>query len=167
MQKPPFVLNTNILNLSAKIHELLGELKSYNVLKPHLKLRKASKIKTIHHSLAIEGNHLSEKQITAILDNKRIIGPEQQIQEVQNAFLVYNDLSKFNPLSEKDLLTAHKCLTKGLIKNPGKYRTTQVGIFKGKKVSHVAPPAKLVPQLMHTIFEFLQKDQNSFLIKGY
>ena len=36
-----------------------------------LKLRKANQIKTIHSSLAIEGNTLSEAQVTDILNGKR------------------------------------------------------------------------------------------------
>ncbi|UXR65349.1 Fic family protein [Bdellovibrio bacteriovorus] len=120
-----------------------------------------------HHSLAIEGNELSEEQITAILENKRVLGPEKQIMEVQNALKVYDSLMAFNPTQEKHLLKAHKLLMQGLFKNAGKYRTGQVGILKGTKVSHVAPPAKNVPHLMGELFSFLQKDHEiSVIIKA-
>ena len=72
MEKPPFQLTPLILNLVAKIQGLLGELRDpINLVKPPIKLRKENKIKTVHHSLAIEGNTLSEAQITALLENKR------------------------------------------------------------------------------------------------
>jgi Fic family protein len=71
MGKPPFELTSAILLLSLNIQEILGELKAASLVKPSVKLRKENKIKTIHHSLAIEGNALSEDQITDLLENKR------------------------------------------------------------------------------------------------
>ena len=41
-----------------------------------------NRIKTIHSSLKIEGNTLSVEQITALLENKRVIGPKKDIKEV-------------------------------------------------------------------------------------
>lgn len=167
MEKPPFQITTKILSQVAHIHEIVGELKSFAVVKPSMKLRKENKIRTVHHSLAIEGNSLTEEQITAILENKRVVGPKAQILEVQNALAVYESLSKYKPTRETDLLRAHGALMKGLVKGAGKYRTTQVGIFKGTKVSHMAPPAKQVPRLMESLFEFLNKDgETPWVIKA-
>jgi Fic family protein len=167
MSNPPFKITNRILTLHSQIHELLGEFKGVSIGKPLVKLRKENKIQTVHHSLAIEGNELTEAQITAILENKRVLGPKKQILEVQNALKVYDSLSTFKPLQEKDLLKAHKLLMQDLVKNAGKYRNGQVGIFKGTKVSHVAPPAKQVPRLMADLFNFLKQDkETSFLIKA-
>ena len=44
-----------------------------------LRLRRISRIRTIHGSLAIEGNTLNEAQITAILEGKRVIAPPREI----------------------------------------------------------------------------------------
>lgn len=166
MEKPPFEISPKVLNLSTKIHETLGELKDFMIPKPSLKLRRENKIKTIHHSLAIEGNTLTEEQITALVNNKRVIGPQKQIIEVQNALQVYDRLGSLNPLKEADLLKAHKLLTKGLVSQAGVYRTTQVGVFKGSKVSHVAPPAKNIPRLMMNLFSFLKDKTTPWLIKA-
>ena len=38
---------------------------------------------------AIDGNTLSEAQITAILDGKRVLAPPREVQEVRNAILAY------------------------------------------------------------------------------
>lgn len=54
-----------------------------------LRLRKANRIKTIHSSLAIEGNELSEGQVTDIIDGKYVIAPMRQIQEVKNALFTH------------------------------------------------------------------------------
>ncbi|MGZ3806154.1 MAG: Fic family protein [Pseudobdellovibrionaceae bacterium] len=167
MQNPPFELTPKILTLTTSISELIGELKAVSVAKPSVKLRKENKIRTVHHSLAIEGNSLTEDQITAILENKKVVGPKNQITEVKNALEVYEVLGKFDPLKEKDLLRAHKLLMKNLVNNPGKYRTSQVGIFKGTKVSHMAPSHKMIPQLMQKLFEFLHQNKSTpWIIKA-
>jgi Fic family protein len=160
--RPPFKITTKILNELTQIHEKLGLLK--NFVPPSgqsLHLRKENRIRTIHHSLAIEGNTLSKDQITAILEKKRVLGPKNQILEVQNALEVYADLNKFNPMREKDFLLAHRSLMSGLIDGAGAYRSNQVGVFKGSQISHVAPPAKRVPQLMVDLFHFLKDDQET------
>lgn len=167
MEKPPFLISAKILNQTSRIAELVGELKSYSIAKLSVKLRKENKIRTVHHSLAIEGNSLSTEQITALLENKKVVGPKSQILEVQNALQLYDSLSEYHPTKEKDFLKAHNILMQGLVKGAGKYRTTQVGIFKGTKVSHVAPSAKQVPQLMGKLFKFIKEDQEtSWIIKA-
>jgi Fic family protein len=143
----------------ADIQELLGEAKSVSLQKPSLQLRKQNKIRTIHHSLAIEGNPLDEEQITAILEKKRVLGPQKQIREVQNAIQLYELIETFNPFHEKDLLKAHRILMQGLVEKPGLYRSGSVGIFKDNKVSRMAPPAKQVSRLMGDLFSFLKKDR--------
>ena len=94
--------------------------------------------------MEIEGNTLSEEQITALIENKRVIAPQKDILEVQNAIQVYEQLKTFNPLQLKDLEKAHAYLMNGLIENAGKLRTTNVGIVKGSKVEHIAPSGTMV-----------------------
>ncbi len=145
----------------------MGELKSAALVRPSLKLRKENKIKTVHHSLAIEGNSLSLEQVTALLENKKVVGPKKQISEVLNALELYDKINTLNPLSENDLLQAHSVLMSKLIEKPGQYRKSGVGIFKGTDVHHVAPQAKMVPALMKDLFSYLKaKDESSFLLKA-
>ncbi len=158
MAKPPFALTLDILNLMGEIEKTLGALLVDQLGRPSVLLRKQNKIKTVQHSLAIEGNQLSTEQVTAILENKRVLGSRKQILEVQNALTVYDQLDVFNPLLEKDFLRAHGLLLQGLVPAPGRYRDHGVGIFKGKKVSHVAPQAKMVPALMKDLFAFLKNE---------
>jgi len=54
----------------------------------------------------------------------------------------------------------------GLIENPGKYRTQGVGIVKGSKLEHLAPPAQNVRNLMNDLFEYLEQDEGLILIKS-
>lgn len=164
--KPPYDITPKILKLISEISEKIGEVKSGFMDKPSPKLRKQNKIKTIHNSLKIEGNTLSEQQITEIIEDKRVIGPQKDIREVLNAIDIYENLDAFDPSSEKSFLEAHKILMKDLIKDAGKYRNESVGIVKGDKVEHLAPPHKNVPILMKDLFEYLKEPKELTLIKS-
>jgi Fic family protein len=154
--EPPFQLTQSILKLSIQAAELIGRWDGATRPKPKIKLRKENKIRSIQSSLAIEGNTLSLEQVTALLEKKRVIGPRKDILEVQNAILAYDLLPSFTPHSEKDFLKLHASLMKGLIPQSGLYRSGQVGVMKGAKVSHVAPPAKQVPLLMGNLFQWMK-----------
>lgn len=105
--------------------------------------------------MAIEGNTLSEKQITAILEGKRIIAPPKEIQEVRNAIKAYEKFETWKAASEKDLLKAHEILMAGLIDDAGNYRKGNVGVMNGEQVVHMAPPANLVKNLMSDLLDWL------------
>ncbi|MCF6181305.1 Fic family protein [Lutibacter sp.] len=164
--KPPYEITPKILKLITSISEKIGEVNANFLNKPSPQLRKQNKIKTIHSSLKIEGNTLNEKQITALLENKRVVGPKKDIKEVLNAIDIYENLDRYNPLNEKSFLKAHQNLMKNLIENVGKYRNQGVGIVKGSKVEHVAPPHENVPYLMKDLFKYLKKPNEIELIKS-
>lgn len=164
--KPPYTITNKILALVASISEKIGEINATHLYKPTAELRKKNRIKTIQSSLEIEGNTLTEEQITALLENKRVIAPQKDILEVQNAIKVYDQLNKFNIYQLKDLKKAHSVLMNGLIDNPGKLRTSNVGIVKGSKVEHIAPSGAIINGLMKDLFEYLKKDKDLNLIKS-
>ena len=164
--KPPYDITPKILKLIASISEKLGEVNANFLNKPSPQLRKQNKIKTIHSSLKIEGNTLTEEQITALLDKKRVIGPKKDVQEVLNAIDVYVNIANYNPLDEKSFLKAHKNLMANLIDGVGKYRKQRVGIVKGSKVEHLAPPFENVPYLMKDLFSYLNQPDEIELIKS-
>lgn len=164
--KPPYQITENILQLVASISEKLGEVNAVHLHKPPTELRKKNRIKTIQSSLEIEGNTLTEEQITALLENKRVIAPQKDIIEVQNAIKVYDQLQQFNPNSIKNLEKAHGVLMQGLIENAGKLRTKNVGIVQGSKVKHVAPDGGMVKGLMNDLFSYLKSDKDILLIKS-
>ena len=164
--KPPYDITTKILKLITSISEKIGEISANLIDRPSPQLRKQNKIKTIHSSLRIEGNTLTQEQVTAIIDNKKVIGPKKDVLEVLNAIKVYDSLTTFNPLSSKSFLSAHKLLMNELIEKPGKYRGQGVGVFQGAKVAHIAPPAQNVPYLMDDLFKYLKNEDELTLIKG-
>ncbi|MCR5455661.1 MAG: Fic family protein, partial [Bacteroidales bacterium] len=154
------------MKLIAEISEKIGAITALSDHPLSLQLRRENRIKTIHSSLAIENNTLSIQQITDIIDGKRVLGAPDEIQEVKNAVEAYKLLLQLNPNNEKDLLRAHRLMTTDLVKLNGKYRTGGVGIFDGKKVIHVAPPAIRVPELMADLFGWLKKSDEHPLIKS-
>ena len=164
--QPPYSITPKILKLIASIAETIGAINANYLNKPKAELRKQNKIKTIHSSLQIEGNTLSEKQITDLLDNKRVVGPQKDVQEVLNAIAVYEHLENYSTNNEKSFLKAHKMLLKNLLADAGKYRNTGVGIVKGTKVAHLAPPAKNVSYLMKDLFNYLKRSEEIVLIKS-
>jgi Fic family protein len=157
--KIPFNITSKIINLSTEISRIVGQCEGLKVSPPNPELRRHNRIKTIQSSLAIEGNRLSESQVTDIFDNKRVIGPPKDILEVKNAIKAYAAIRSYDIYSLKSMLKAHDILMKGLIKEAGNLRSDNVGIFKGNNVVHMAPKAIMVPNLMGNLFNFLKKEK--------
>ena len=164
--KPPYDITPRVLKLISSISEKIGEVNATYLSKQSPQLRKQNRIKTIQSSLQIEGNTLTIEQITALIENKRVVGPKKDITEVQNAIQVYDELNSYKPHSEKAFLKAHAALMKGLLDPVGKYRNQSVGIVKGEKLEHVAPPFQNVPYLMKDLFAYLKDSDELTLIKS-
>jgi len=160
--QPPFSITPAIIDLIAKISEQLGRLSVQPAY--DLRLRRVNRIRTIQGSLAIEGNTLSEKQITAILDGKAVVAPPREIQEVKNAILAYDKMNQWQPDVESDLLQAHEVLMAGLIDECGVYRQGSVGVMRGSEVVHMAPPAGRVALLMADLLQWVKTSEHHPLV---
>lgn len=163
---PPYSITPKILQLVANISEKIGQINAKYLDKPTPRLRKENRIKTIHSSLSIEGNTLTIEQITALMDNKRVVGPEKDVREVLNAIKVYDQLSTFKADSVDSFLNAHAQLMEGLIKDAGRFRNRGVGVVSGNQITHMAPPAQNVPFLMNDLFHYLKSSEEIILIKS-
>jgi Fic family protein len=152
---PPFTLNAEILGYVARICELMGRLSTTDEMAGMLRLRRINRIRTIQGSLAIEGNTLTESQITAILEGKRVIAPPREVQEVKNAICAYEHFPDWSSNKEENLLEAHRILMSGLTDDAGVYRSGGVGVMSGESVIHMAPPANRVQQLMADLLGWL------------
>lgn len=164
--QPPYTITPEILNRVAAISEAIGRLTVLTDQAKALRLRRINRVRTIHGSLAIEGNTLSEEQITAILENKRVTGPAKDIREVENAIRVYDHLDRFDPYSLESYLDAHRMLMAGLVESPGRFRTGSVGIVQGSQIAHLAPPGWNVDYLMRQLFDYLTHGDDHLLIKS-
>lgn len=81
----------------------LGKLSNVNDFKKLPGLRKVSRIKSIHSSLAIESNTLSLAQVTDVINGKRVSEDQEDILAVKNAALAYKEIGKINPYELQDL----------------------------------------------------------------
>ncbi len=158
MRSPPFAITAEILGLCSNISRALGKLDGVGGPRPQPHLRRSNRIRTIHGTLAIEGNTLTLEQVTAVLDGHPVIGPAKDILEVHNANRVYARLHRYDPLSAKALLQAHATMMDGLLDDAGRWRTGDVGVLRGTRVAHIAPPAHRVPDLMEDLFRFIAHD---------
>jgi Fic family protein len=153
--QPPYTITPLVVRLISEISEAVGRhsVLAEERLAPFL--RRENRIRSIHASLAIENNTLSLEQVTAVIAGKRVLGDPREIQEVRNAFAAYEALDSLNPTTEPDLLSAHNILMQGLVDRAGMYRSGGVGVFRGARLVHMAPPAKMVPELMGNLLGWL------------
>ncbi len=164
--KPPFTMTEEITNLVIEIAEMAGILALTDTLSKNPTLRRENRIHSIHSSLAIERNSLTIDQVSDIIDGKRVLGPPKDIREVQNAYDAYEMLTKLNPYSINDLLTAHKIMMLDLVKESGVFRSGGVGVYAGEDLIHAGTPPQYVPGLISELFEWLNESTLHSLIKS-
>ena len=166
MYQPPFSISTTAVNLIAAISALVERYAIRLERSDGLRLRKASRIKTIHSSLALEGNRLSEHEVRDVLQGKTVVAPLREIQEVRNAIKTYELYSSLDAFSLSDLLKAHGVMMSALADDAGSFRRGGVGVFAGTSLVHMAPPADRVPGLMNDLFEWLRQAEDHLLIRS-
>lgn len=164
---PPCTVSERAVNMIADIS---AAIERYHIAVSGvegLRLRKINRIKTIRGSTAIEGNTLTEEQITAVLEGKRVAAPKKEIDEVLGAAAAYEQIERIDPCNLKDLLKVHKLMMGGLVDAAGSFRRGQVGVIDGSgNVLHMAPPASQVPTLMACLFEWLGASEAHPLVKS-
>ena len=154
-----------MLHQVIEISRVLGILE-FSV-KSDLKLRKENRIKSIHSSLAIENNSLTEKQVTDIIDGKRVLGDPKEIREVKTAYDAYEEILTLDPYRQKDFLKAHRLLTAGIVNEAGKYRSRDIGIFDEiGNVVHMGARPQYLQALMDDLFAWGKNDNTPELIKS-
>ena len=166
MYKPPFTVSPKAINLIASISSQIEKYAIKMEQGDTLRLRRANRIKTIHSSLAIEGNTLSEGEVQAVLEGKTVVAPLREIQEVRNAIKTYELYPNLDPFSIQDLLLAHGTMMAGLVDEAGMFRKGGVGVFEGDKPVHIAPQANRIRDLMNDLFAWLEKADDHLLIRS-
>lgn len=150
---PPFQITREILTRCAAVMRKVGQYEGLRAPVPQPLLRRKNRIRTVHGSLAIEGNALTEQQVTAVLDGKRVTGSPHDLREAENAVTAYQTAGAWSAGSMRHLLTAHRTLMAGLISDAGRWRQGGVGVFR---VEH------LVAQLL----KFVRNDAAPWLVKA-
>ena len=154
---PPYKVSEEAVNLIAEISAAMERFDIEISGVKGVRLRKTNRIKTIHGSTAIEGNTLTEEQVTAILEGKQVIAPQKEIDEVLCAAAAYEAIESIDPYKVKDLLKVHKLMMGGLVETAGAFRTGEVGVIDGAgNVIHRAPKSCV----FHYEFEFIHPFQD-------
>ncbi len=155
MQKyiPPFEISNEILQKISNIMEKIGKLDSYSNLDKTPYSRKQTKINSVYSSIAIENNPLSLEQVKDVINGKKVIGRQKDIQEVKNAYKAYEMLKEINPYSIEDLKKVHGIMTYLVEDVSGEFRTTPEGVFdENGNCIFICPPGDRVNILMNDLF---------------
>lgn len=161
---PPYTITSKILLLTNEITEMITEVSSIKKDKTTPILRKKNRVRSITGSLQIEGNTLSEEEVTALIEGKRVLGSVREIEEVKGAIKSYESIEDYDAKKLDDLLLAHKRMMGGILENAGAFRSGNVGVYGKEGVSHVAPPPYRVPELMGELFDWLGKTKEHPLV---
>ncbi len=163
---PLFEVDEDMINLVSKITEKLNVAK-ININNNNLHLRKKNRLMSLQSTLAIENNSLSLKQVTDIIDGKRVLGKAKEIKEVKNIYTAYENIKKYNPYNINDLLLAHKYITSELLLKAGSFRNGDVGVFDAKgNVVHIGARPKYIRQEMSKLFNWLKTSNTHPIIKS-
>ena len=164
--QPPFRMTEEITNLIVEIGQYVGSITTYELMHRNPVLRRENRIKSIYSSLAIEQNTLSLDQVSDVIDGKRVLGSPEDIREVKNAYEAYERVSKLDPYSVKNLLYAHKLMMEGLVKEAGRFRSGNVGVYAGDCLIHAGTPARYVPELVSQLMTWLKESKYHPLVKS-
>ncbi len=156
---PPFDITNIMLDRISNIMKKVGKLDNYKDLNKMPVLRRNNRIRSIHSSLAIEANSLSFDQVKDIIDGKKVIGPQDEIQEVKNAYEAYKLIKMVNQYSIKDLKKVHGVMTYLTVDESGEFRKGNEGVFdENGNCIHVCPPPEQVDELMKQLFKWMENN---------
>jgi Fic family protein len=166
MKLPGFSITEEIENLALEIVEVLEVMEKVGDIDLLFKLRRAGRISSIQSSVAIEANSLTLEQVTDIINGRKVIGNPKEIQEVKNAWDAYEGIGEYLPYSLDSFLEAHKRMSNKLVREAGRFRSVQVGVYKGFELIHDGAKPEEIGQLMEAVFEWGLKSNVHPLIKS-
>ena len=163
---PPFDMTENIANLTVDICLLVNGANSGAKLSKNPILKRKNRIRTIHSSLAIENNTLTEEQVTAVIEGKHVIAPARDIMEVQNAYEAYGLMDNTNPYSIDDLLNIQRVFMKDIMDDAGHFRDRGVGVYRGAELIHLGTRPEYVQKLVEDLIDWAKNSKLHPLIKS-
>ena len=168
MKQPPFSITNQIIAQIAEIAELTGRISEKTQLNKTPTLRRKNRIRTIYSSLAIEQNTLTIEQVTAVLNGKHVLAPPKDIEEVKNAYEIYEYLEQLDPYKINDLLKAHGIMMRGLIEEAGEFRSRPVGVADSKtgEIIHFGTLPQYVPDLIEQLLTWTKETEVHPLVKS-
>ena len=165
-KKPPYTITEKAADYLAKIVETVTRLEFGTGFARDIRLHRENRVRTIHSSLAIEGNSLSLSEVTAVIDGKVVAGKQTEVKEVKNAYEAYDKIMTFDPYAIGDFLKAHRLMMDGLVKESGRFRSGDVGVFDGDRVVHIGARPQYVPALMEELLAWAGESELHPVLKS-
>lgn len=153
---PKIDLDADIFKLVAALDASKEECRALEGKKTAVILMKASLIRSVNSSLAIEGNDLEAYEVADIINDRRVIGPFDEVVEVKNALKAYDLIKTLDSWSIRDFLIAQDEMMFGLVEEPG-FRTVGVGVFEGDRLIYKAPDSSVVEPMVSRLFDWCSK----------
>jgi len=151
-EKPPNTITVKAASDLAKIVEAVTRLEFGTSFIRDRKVHHQNRIRTVHSSVAIEGNPLSLEEVTAVIEGKRVAVKQADIKEVKNAYDAYDRIMSFSPYSVSDFLRAHHFMTNDLVRESGRFRSGNIGVFDGEVPIHIGARPQFVSDLVSSLF---------------
>ncbi len=166
MNKPPYTITEKAADYLIKIAESTIRLERETDFGRDIKLHRKNRVRTIHYSLAIEGNSLTLDEVSAVIEGKMIAGKQAEVKEVKNAYDAYDAVMTLRPYAVADFLKAHKLMTQGLVKEVGCFRCGDAGVFDGDMTVHIGARPQFVPQLIADLFAWAKAADTHPILKS-
>ena len=171
MYPPKFTITNKILQ-NIGVIEACREVVNNAPLIPayEKKIRDEAETATIHHGTHIEGNELSFTQAENVLEGKKVVAGERDIQEIINYRKVLDYIEKEvgeekgeYEYFEKQILKIHGLAMEKILPDDqkGKLRKVQV-VLRNAQTGEVVfrpPPAAEVPSLLEDFLEWLNSNE--------
>ncbi|WJS93039.1 Fic family protein [Flavobacterium johnsoniae] len=156
-------LSTSLEKILKEIDILKDKLDSYRQF-DSFKIRQALELEYTFESNRIEGNTMTLRETDMVINEGLTISGKSMREHLeainhQEAIGFIKDLmNKNNSLNERDLLSIHNLILRGIIpEDAGRYRKVQV-MIQGS--SHMPPQPLLVPQEMEEYFIWYEINKN-------
>jgi Fic family protein len=165
------VYTENLVKSLMQIAETKPFLDEYWGTRQEVKLLRMAKVRAITYSNQIEGNHLSEAEVAAILQGKTVRGTKKDIQEVHNYQEALDYVERIVESSGDsqsvrlaDMCDLQRLVTSGVIdeKQCGRVRTVSVSILNaatGEMIQECPQPFEL-KDLLDDLWGWLDRTRN-------
>ena len=155
---PPYTITEKMLELVSSISEKVGTVSTRGELESRPHLRRNNLIRSIHSSLKIEANSLSLDAVRDVINGHFVVGDQNEIQEVKNAYEAYEMSPQIDPVSIGDLKRVHGIMTHLTVEESGVFRKGNEGVFSGDRCIFVAPPPEMVPGLVKDLLSWMKRN---------
>jgi Fic family protein len=131
-------------------------------------LRESSRLFSTHYSTMIEGNRLTQKEVSdVLLKQKKVSGRERDEKEIKGYYKALDEAikladNKIYEIKEKDIRILHGYIVGSNKPKPTEYRTEQNVIKEvgSGKIVYLPPEAKDVPELMASFVSWINENKD-------